>query len=197
MDLKTTTYPERNTALLEAAAARNTQVPAAVVEIGPGLVLKGFGTKVRRGQAVWPVIKIAESLLRRLPFPLGWYDSFETGEILDAFDPDRSGQAEVTVVDINPKPLSVLEQKHGGSVRCVKADIAGDLDDRGLAGTFDVAIAFAAIERVSVDQQGRAAGNFVGMLKTGGLVATSATELVERYGRVEPIGIEGLYRKIA
>ena len=112
------------------------------------------------------------------------------------FDPDRRGRAALTVVDINPKPLRVLERKHGHGVRCVNTDIAGNIDDLALAGTFDVAIAFAAIERVPTAKQSRAAGNFVAMLKVGGLVATSATELVERHGGVEPIGIKGLYRKI-
>lgn len=197
MDVKTTTYPARNVALLKAAADSMRQRPIAIVEVGPGMVLKGLGTRFRPRQFLWPAVKVLETLLRRVPFPDSWYDSYETSEILGVFDPGGSDRVTVTVVDINPKPLRVIRRKLGAAaVACRNLDIAGNEIGADLKGAFDVAIAFAAIERVPVNRQGLAAGNLVGMLKVGGLLATSATQLIDAGGyEMESIGTNGLYRK--
>lgn len=196
MDLKTTTYPGRNLPIL-AAAAKLAPDARTILEIGPGLALKGFGWRTRRGAPLRHLARVAESVLRRLPLPESWYESFETAEIRDAFDPERSGRAAITVVDINPRPLRVIRRTHGDAVRCVNLDFGSRSEDLIRLGRFDVVVALAVIGRIPEEKRSIATGNLLDVTSIGGLIVTShETGFGNRAGEVEATGIPWLFRRI-
>jgi hypothetical protein len=197
MDMKTTTFPDRHTRLLRAAAEEDRRSDRVrVLEVGPGLVLRRPAMKAQLGTPLRRIARYPENLLRRLPFPDSWYESYETWEIVDAFDPQRTGRALVTVVDINPKPLRIVQRMHGDSVTCIRADIAGDLRDIAPSG-FDVVIALAVVGRIPPTLRPRAKKNLVGLTSPGGLIATTADATFDEDGvHVERLGFPGLYRRL-
>jgi len=196
IELKTTTYPRRYAPVLAAAAERAPQAQS-ILEIGPGLALKGFGMRTRREAPLRQLAKAGESLLRRLPFPDSWYESFETSEILDVFDPDHSGRTAITVIDINPKPLRAIQRIHGAAVKCVKLDFGRRSKELARLGPFDVVIALAVIGRIPEETRGTAVDNLISVTKPGGLIVTShECDFEDRARDVEPTEVSGLFRRI-
>jgi Methyltransferase domain len=197
VDLKTTTGPQRHPALLQAVARElPRQGQIRVLEVGPGLVLKRLGKRARPGSPLRSMVKLVETLLRRLPLPLGWYESFEASEIIDALDPSRTGRLSLTVADINPKPLLAVKRQLGSRVECVNVDIAGDLAGRLPAESFDVVVALTVISRIPRERQPAALRNLTSLTKPGGLIAATAECDFDRR-EVEPTDSEGLFRRTA
>jgi hypothetical protein len=197
VDLKTTTGPQRHPTLLQAVAQQlPPQAQIRVLEVGPGLVLKRLGRWAGPGSPLKPVVKVIETFLRRLPLPLGWYESFETAEIIAALDPSGAGRLSMTVADINPKPLLAVKHQLGPGVDCVNVDIAGDLAGRLPAESFDVVVALTVISRIPLERRPAAVRNLTHLAKPGGLIAATAECDFDRRD-VEPIGTDGLFRRLA
>jgi len=187
---KTTTFPRRRTAVLADIAGLLPPPgpePLEVLEIGPGLALKGIGRHNDWGGL--KLIKRLETALRRIPFPDSFYENFETTEILASFG---ERPVNLTLLDVNAKLLRVIKANMApAAVNTVAGDlgIAGNPAFARLQGRFDVVFCFATIGRVP-GETGRANArrNVASFLKPGGLLASDAGLAYEGTNLLAPNG---------
>ena len=167
MELKTTTFPQRNFAgfrearrLLELAPGQT----ITVLQAGPGLAVRFLG---RLGGA-W---RLLERVVRRLPLPDSFFESYETADLLGAFD---GIDVRLTIVDVNPRPLNVIAgQLRSADLRTIIVDLGAPLSPQlaPLAGTFDMVVAMAVVGRISPkERRQRAAANLAMLARQGGLI---------------------------
>lgn len=194
MDLKTTTYAGRHRGLLANLAAIAPDGPLRILEVGPGLAVRGLGRLAARGVPGRSVFKGIETLVRRLPLPDGAYENYETEDLLAAFGHQR---VDLTILDINPRSLAVI----AGNLAPLKvATVTADLSDpalgrrHDLAGSFDVIIALATIGRIPPERRAAAALNLVLMTRPGGLVAED-TGLVSAIEGMTATGCDQVSRR--
>lgn len=171
MDLGTTTYAGRHRGLLASLAAIAPDGPLRILEVGPGLAVRGLGRLAARGIPGRSLFKAIETLVRRLPLPDRAYENYETEDLLAAFGRQR---IDLTILDINPRSLAVIA---GNLAPLRVATVTADLSDPALArrsdlvGSFDVIIALATIGRIPLERRAAAALNLVRLTRPGGLVA--------------------------
>ncbi|MEE9375353.1 MAG: hypothetical protein V3V04_03345 [Rhizobiaceae bacterium] len=108
LDVKTTTYPERNTNRFDNAKELLRQANVKeinILQVGPGMALKGVGRLNNLGKL--RLIKRLETGLRRLPLPVSFYETYEPHEVISTFS---EFLASITVADISQKSLDVVER---------------------------------------------------------------------------------------
>lgn len=108
LNVKTTTYPERHTKKFEDACAlfkKAKYTKINILQVGPGMALRGIGRFNNIDNL--KIIKRLETGLRRIPFPVSCYESYEPKEVLSIFS-DLNPQ--LTVADISQKSLDVVDK---------------------------------------------------------------------------------------
>lgn len=200
MQLQTTTHRGRSIGTLRAAAELVDVAgrPVRVLQVGPGLAVRYLGRLTGEGVTGRPFFKGLEALIRRLPMPDALYENYESGEIVEVFGPRP---VELTVIDINPKSLSVIAghlTPFGITVTPVVGDITeiGLVDRLGLAERFDVVVALNMVLRVADKLKDRAAANLVEAAMAGGIVVENSLAQ-SRLGGVQPTNYRAVYRKPA
>ncbi|MCW5715100.1 MAG: class I SAM-dependent methyltransferase [Bauldia sp.] len=193
MDLGTTTYAGRHRRLLEGLAALAPAGPLRVLEVGPGLAVRGLGRLASRGVPGRAVFKGLETLVRRLPLPDGAYENYETEDLLAAFG---RGRVDLTLLDINPRSLAVIAANLAPlRVTTVNADLADAALPRRpeLAGRFDVIVALSTIGRIPEERRQAAADNLVRLARPGGLVAEDTGRFAG--GPLQRTSCENVFRR--
>lgn len=194
MDLATTTYAGRHRDLLERLAALAPAGRIRVLEAGPGLAVRGLGRLAARGTPGRLLFKSIETLVRRLPLPNAAYENYETEDLLAAFGRDR---VNLTLLDINPRSLAVIEANLAPfPVTAVTADLADAALTRRpeLARPFDIVIALATIGRIPVERRAAAADNLVRLARPGGLVVMDTGHVIPG-GPIEATDREHIFRR--
>lgn len=195
MDLATTTYAGRHRRLLGRLASLAPAGRLRILEVGPGLAVRGLGRLAARSVPGRAVFKGIETLVRRLPLPDGAYENYETEDLLSAFGRDR---LDLTLLDINPRSLSVIAANLAPlAVTTVTADLADPALTlrREFAHTFDVVVALATIGRIPEGRRPAAAANLARLTRPGGLVAED-TGLTAAAGLVQATDCEHVYRRV-
>lgn len=174
MDLRTTTRPRRLAgelktarALVEATAPGR---PIDMLEVGPGLAVRYLGRLAEETRPAADIFRRIEVGVRRIPMPDSWLESYETGELLAAFEglPIR-----LTILDINPRVLDIVRGLHP---RVLLRSIVADLGQERPAalvpiyGSFDLVIAHAVLGRIASGVRERAGENLVRLARPGGLL---------------------------
>lgn len=194
MDLRTTTYAGRHRSLLDRLAALAPVGRLRILEVGPGLAVRGLGRLASRGVPGRAVFKGIETLVRRLPLPDGAYENYETEDLLAAFGRDR---VDLTLLDINPRSLVVIAANLAPlPVTTVTADLADpELPlRRELASRFDVVVALATVGRLPEGRRTAAADNLVRLTRPGGLVSED-TGRVAVGGVLQATDCEHVFRR--
>jgi len=194
MDLATTTYAGRHRRLLERLATLAPPGRLRILEVGPGLAVRGLGRLAARGAPGRAVFKGVETLVRRLPLPDGAFENYETEDLLEAFGRDR---VDLTLLDINPRALSVVAANLVPfAVTTVRADLADPAlpAHRELARPFDLVVALATLGRIPEGRRAAAALNLVRLTRPGGLVAED-TGLTAAGGLVRATDCEHVFRR--
>ncbi len=180
MDLETTTFRGRNLPLLHAArdalGAQSGQ-RLRILQVGPGLSVRYLGRWQTPGTPFRPFFKGLETLVRRLPMPDGWYENYESAEILEVFGSDR---VDLTVVDINPRVVEIV----AANLLPAKVEThAGNFGDpargwrRRLGGPFDVAISLTVLHRIASPEWRRTAvADLVALTRSGGIIAENSQD---------------------
>lgn len=194
--MKTTTFPGRHTGTIRRTAAAIEAPAPRVLEIGPGLALRPFGSLMRRGSWTRPVAKWAESALRRLPWPDRWYENYETSDIIEAFAPRP---VRLTLLDINPRPLSVVPANFPGvAITAVQADLGSPrllADHPELRGAFDLVVCMCTIGRLPHAARPMGLANVIAMVRPGGMLISDGPRDPESVGLAETAA--NVYRRTA
>lgn len=197
MDLRTTTFPGRNLSLLaEARRLAPRAEPLRILEVGPGLAVRGFGRRTAKGTVFSGLFRRAEMVLRRLPLPDAWFENYETEEIIEAFAPTV---IDLTIADINQRTLAIIARNLGGQpISTLVLDLTEEDAARrqGLAGRFDVVIALSTIGRIDRARRNAAAKTLIETAKPGGIIVENGHNLTT-VGGVEITGFDSIYRRKA
>ena len=109
MDLKTTTRPRRSVAAFHVLRSLLRQPPGGhpleILNVGPGLAVKYLGRLSAEAVPGWDFFRRIEAGVRRVPMPDGFFESYETGELLTAL---AGLPVRLTVTDINPRVVRVV-----------------------------------------------------------------------------------------
>lgn len=191
MALNTTTFPRRNVVgfgqvreLLEPLAGRS----LSILEAGPGLAVRYLG----RFHSLRPV----ERLVRRLPLPDTFYESYETDDLLQVFS---GADIRLTLLDVHPRPLRVISAQSPASVRTIVADLGAPMPAAlgQLKGSFDLVVALALIGRIATEQQRKlATETLASLVKPGGLIFANQGDFAAA-GCVPSHGLRAIFRKVA
>lgn len=178
MELRTTTRRSRNLAVLEEARSLLAR-PAPgevmrVLEVGPGLAVKYLGRAPAR---IRPVVQPLETVLRRLPMPDACFENYETGEILSIF---AGWPIALTLIDINPRVLRIVQGNHGAAALDAKTVDLGETGNptiESLSRRFEVIVALSTLSRVPRAVRQIAVLNLRRMAKPGALIVVNDIDI--------------------
>jgi hypothetical protein len=175
LDFKTTTRPFRHAAALRQASAllgdRPSGAPLHILEVGPGLAVKGLGRMLTPATPPRRILRAAETFLRRVPMPDRCFENYETLELLQIF---AAWPVRLTLIDINPRVLRII----GANLRDVALDtrtadlsLADNPTLAALSGSFDVTVAFSILSRIpTIAGREVAVAHLRNMTRPGGLI---------------------------
>src|SRR3990172_9163123 len=124
MDLKTTTRPNRHARFLFLRSLLGTGPdagPIEVMNVGPGLAVKYLGRLAAQNILARDIFRWIETGVRRVPMPDAFFESYETGELLQTLEalPIR-----LTILDVNPRVLRIVRKTHAHlPIEAVVADL--------------------------------------------------------------------------
>jgi hypothetical protein len=174
LDFKTTTRPFRNAEALRQASAlladRPTSAPLHILEVGPGLAVKGLGRMLTPATPARRILRAAETFLRRVPMPDRFFENYETLELLQIF---AAWPVRLTVIDINPRVLRIIAANLSDVALETRTADLSQADNPTLAafrGKFDVTVAFSILSRIPTAARDIAVAHLRNVTRPGGLV---------------------------